>query len=93
MDEFEVGKIIDLKKEKISEGRGFSGQGWRINLTYENHRIYPDSIMAKFSSGKPQTNRIVKRYAMNEVEIYREIKTYSQNVSSRHQMLLQTKYA
>lgn len=70
MDEFEVGKIIDLKKELISEGRGFSGQVWRLNLTYENHRRFPDSIVAKFSSGKPQTQRIVKRYAMNEVEIY-----------------------
>ena len=78
LEESEAGKIIDLKKELISGGRGFSGEVWRLNLTYANDCTYPDSVVAKFSSKKAKTQKLIKRYAVNEVEVYRN-KTISGN--------------
>ncbi|GIS65033.1 MAG: hypothetical protein CM1200mP3_12810 [Chloroflexota bacterium] len=60
IDEYTSNKITGLRKEIISEGRGFSGEVWRIQLLYEDHPKGSKSIVAKFSSRKTQTQRIVK---------------------------------
>ena len=88
IDEYTSNKITGLRKEIISEGRGFSGEVWRIQLLYESHPKCSKSIVAKFSSRKTQTQRIVKRYAMNEVEIY-----HNKKISGNRNIFPQCFYA
>ena len=74
-DKFEGCPIRRISYEMISQGKGFSGEVWRLSLSYadEDTQNSPKNIVAKFSSRVPATRKLVKNYALNEVEVYQTI--------------------
>ena len=76
-DKFEKFHIEDISYEMISQGKGFSGEVWRLSLSYadKDNQNSPKNIVAKFASRVPGTRKLVKSYALNEVEVYRNIAT------------------
>ena len=78
-DKFKKYHIEDISYEMISQGKGFSGEVWRLSLSYadKDNQNSPKNIVAKFASRVPATRKLVKSYALNEVEVYRNIATAS----------------
>ena len=78
-DKFEGYHINDISYEMISQGKGFSGEVWRLSLSYAGkaNQNPPKTIVAKFASRVPATRKLVKSYTLNEVEVYQNIATAS----------------
>ena len=74
-NKFEGYHIRHISYEMISQGKGFSGEVWRLSLGYagKDNQNAPKTIVAKFASRVPATRKLVKTYALNEVEVYRNI--------------------
>ncbi|CAB4540584.1 MAG: phosphotransferase [Actinomycetes bacterium] len=72
-----LGRVTELRAERLGEGVGILGELARVHLTYETGHSGPSTLIAKCQSPLPE-NQFLSRmmgFYLREVNFYREVAT------------------
>lgn len=83
-DEFRGAKISSFDMDMISEGYGFVGEVWRIELNYQDRASSAlESIAAKFANRDPRIKSLTSEATVAETNVYRYLGTDSEFIMPR----------